>query len=189
MKIKVLFILLMVFGLFACKENYIPKKKAYFRLNTPEKKYKTISNKDFKLDILESSTFVVKKDDDSWTSIIYPSMKAVIYLTYFNSPDIERLSENARKSAYKHTIRADDIINLQFALPEKHIFGTIYSIEGNAATPVVFYLSDSISQFLHGTVYFNCPPNADSLKPVIHFIRKDIQHIIETFKWTNHIQE
>ena len=189
MKIKVSIFLLIIIGLISCEENYIPKKRAFFRLETPVKKYKTVSNDSYKFDILKSSTFIVKKDDKTWTSVLYPSLKAAIYLTYFNNPDIEKLSEDARNSAYKHTIRADDIVNMQFSLPQKKLFGTIYSIEGNAATPVIFFFTDSISQFLHGTVYFNCPPNADSLKPVTHFVREDIQHIIETFEWTNHNQK
>jgi len=186
MKIKISIILLIIISLASCEESYIPKKRGFYRLSTPIKEYKTVSNKSFKFDILKSSSFIIKKDDRSWTSVLYPSLKAAIYLTYFNDPDINKLSEDARNSAYKHTIRADDIVNMQFSLPQKKLYGTIYSIEGNAATPVIFFFTDSISQFLHGAVYFNCSPNADSLKPVIHFVREDIQHIIETFEWVNH---
>ena len=189
MRVKIIFLVIITIGLFSCKENYIPKKRAFFRLETPKKEYRTISNQEYKFDILKSSRFIIKKDNKTWTSVLYPSLKASLYLTYFSNPDIEKLSEDARKSAYKHTIRADDIVNLQFAFPDKKLYGTIYSIEGNAATPVVFYFTDSISQFLHGTVYFNCAPNSDSLKPITHFIREDIQHIIESFEWINHTKE
>ena len=74
---------------------------------------------------------------------------------------------------------------MPFAIPQKNLYGVVYSIEGNAASPVIFQFTDSISQFVHGALYFNSEPNADSLKPVVSYVRQDIEHIIETFEWKN----
>jgi gliding motility-associated lipoprotein GldD len=140
----------------------------------------------FDFEILKSAHISSDKKDSSWITIHYPNLHASLYLSYFNDTNIETLSEDARRSAYKHAIKADDIINMPFALPEKRIYGTIYSIEGNAASPVIIQINDSIDQFIHGSVYFDCEPNADSLKPVVYFVRQDIQHIIETLEWTKY---
>ncbi len=169
----------------SCEQNYIPKPRAYFRIALPETHYKTVRTPHMSFELLTSSTISSTKKDSSWITIHYPDLKAALYLSYFDKADIEALSEDARKSAYKHAIKADDIYNLPFAFPEKRVYGTVYGIEGNAASPVILQFNDSIGQFVHGSLYFNCAPNADSLKPVIHFVRQDVQHIIETFEWSH----
>jgi gliding motility-associated lipoprotein GldD len=167
----------------ACEETYIPKPRGYYRIALPKKEYKNVDAANFKFDILKSSSISANKKDSSWITIDYKPLNASIYLSFFNDTNIDQLSEDARNSAYKHAIKADDIVNLPFAIPEKNIYGYIYSIEGNAASPVIFQINDNERRFVHGSLYFNCEPNADSLKPAVHFVRQDIQHIIETFEW------
>ncbi len=169
--------------LYACNEAPIPKPRGYYRVELPKLDYKKAESKQCSFDILESSELVPNSKNKDWYSLEYPTMNGSLLLTYFNNRDIEALSEDGRKSAFNHAIRADDIVPMPLAIPEHHVYGLVYSIEGDAATPMVLMLTDSIDQFLHGTFYFNCSPNADSLKPMIHFIRQDAQHIIETFRW------
>ena len=44
-------------------------------------------------------------------------------------------------------------------------------------------ISDSVSNFFRGALYFDCKPNADSLAPAIQYIREDIIELIQTFSW------
>jgi hypothetical protein len=37
---------------------------------------------------------------------------------------------------------------------------------------------------MRGALYFDSTPNADSLRPVQDFLQKDIEHLINTFKWS-----
>lgn len=180
---KILTILILLFLITACEESYIPKPRGYYRIALPQKSYTQAEAPNYKFEILESSNISIKKGNNSWVTVNYPQLKAALYLTYYHDTNIEKLTEDARKSAYKHAIRADDIVNMPFAIPDKNLYGVVYSIEGNAATPVIFQFTDSISQFVHGAMYFNAESNADSLKPVTAFIRRDIEHIIETFEW------
>lgn len=180
---RLLILVILIAFMSSCEENYIPKPRGYYRIALPQKEYKRVDGPYYSLEILQSSNYEIKQSDSTWLTIHYPSLKADLFLTYFNDTNIEKLTEDARKSAYKHTIKADDIINMAFAIPEKKVFGVVYSIEGNAATPVIFQFTDSIEHFVHGALYFNCHPNADSLKPVTNFVRQDIEHIIETFEW------
>ena len=61
--------------------------------------------------------------------------------------------------------------------------GFIFNIEGPAASPLQFFLTDSTRHFLRGALYFNTSVNPDSLAPVLDFVKKDIFHMIETFEW------
>jgi gliding motility-associated lipoprotein GldD len=88
-----------------------------------------------------------------------------------------------RTIVYKHSIKADDIIESVINQPERNVFGMFYDIKGNAASSVNFYLTDSISGFLSGSLYFNSRPNKDSLSPAIDFFREDILHLINSFEW------
>jgi gliding motility-associated lipoprotein GldD len=92
--------------------------------------------------------------------------------------------EDARTFVVKHIPKADAIDDSLIYRPEDRVFGLIYYIEGTqAASPCQFFVTDSSSRFLRGALYFNVPPNNDSLAPVIAFIREDIRHMLMTFRW------
>ena len=55
--------------------------------------------------------------------------------------------------------------------------------EGDAASNVQFFLTDSSQHFLRGALYFFNPPNPDSIAPVLQFVRGDIDHIAQTLVW------
>ena len=58
-------------------------------------------------------------------------------------------------------------------------------VTGNAASPLQFYLTDSIHHFVNGALYFEVQPNYDSILPAVKFIEKDIKHLMETLEWKN----
>jgi gliding motility-associated lipoprotein GldD len=93
--------------------------------------------------------------------------------------------EDSRTLAYKHSIKADAINERIFVNPQKKVYGTIYLIDGNAASPVQFYLTDSAQNFLRGALYIREVPNIDSLRPVIDFLTPDVIRLIETTKWSH----
>ena len=63
------------------------------------------------------------------------------------------------------------------------VFGTVFNVEGDVASPFVFYVTDSTSNFLYGALYFDARPNADSLAPVTKRIREDMLRMISTLEW------
>jgi len=94
--------------------------------------------------------------------------------------------EDSRKLAYQHSVKAEAINEKLVKRDTAKVFGLLYDIEGlNTASSVQFFLTDSTNHFLRGALYFNLVPRNDSLSPVIKFIKKDITHLIETFKWKN----
>ena len=59
----------------------------------------------------------------------------------------------------------------------------LYELEGNTASAVQFFLTDSTENYLRGALYFNVKTNRDSLQPVIDFLRIDINKFIKSFEW------
>jgi len=169
----------------SCEQSYIPKPRGYYRIDFPKKEYKTTHLNSFSFDLSKAADIVPnKKDSLHWINIHYKKLKATIYLTYFDKIDsLEQLVSDAREMAYKHAVKADDIIQMPFAFPEKKVYGSIYNIEGEAASAVNFYITDSTNNFLRGALYFNCEINVDSLKPSINYLKGDIQKLLESFYW------
>jgi gliding motility-associated lipoprotein GldD len=171
-----------------CNRNYTPKPRGYFRIDLPEKNYVQLDSVfpyKFKYPV-----YARLVDDDSkshekyWINIEYPDLNGKIHISYKNiNNNINQILEDTRKLAYKHTIKADAINEIRFAKPEKKVYGMLYEIEGNAASSVQFFVTDSTKHYLRGALYFNAEPNKDSLAPVLDFVKEDIHVLIESFEW------
>jgi gliding motility-associated lipoprotein GldD len=191
-----IFVILSVIIFFAgCKEKYTPKPREYFRIDFPEKNYYFINNAlPYNFEIPDYAH--IEQDADNpenpfWINIEIPSNKAEVHLSYYALPEkkpdnrlkLNEFMEESRKLAYKHSIKADAITEQVFMNPDKQVFGLIYRIEGNAASPLQFFLTDSTRHFLRGALYIRDVPNIDSLQPVIDFLEPDVIRLIESTSW------
>jgi len=194
-KISLFILLLFLCASYSCKEVPVPKPKGYFRIDLPEKRYVQFNHQtemvvrmpfSFEYPAYGHLSFPQGKDDDpGWFNIEFPAYKAKIYLTYKDvKNDFAGLMEQTYKMNVKNHITQADAINEQpFINRENKVFGILYDLKGNTASSVQFYVTDSISHYLRGSLYFAAEPDADSLAPVIDFFREDIIHLIETLKW------
>jgi len=174
----------------ACNKKSIPKPRGYFRIGFPEKSFHvTNENLPFSFEIADYSKIELRQDKKSgeeWINVSTPSNKADLHLTYVDlEGNLNKHIEESRSLAYDHTIKADAINEKLYFNPNKQVYGTIYYIDGNAASPMQFYLTDSTRHFLRGAFYIREIPNIDSIQPVIDFLEPDIIHLIETFSWNN----
>jgi gliding motility-associated lipoprotein GldD len=175
----------------SCKKDYVPKPRGYFRIGFQEKVYHEIDSAglNFKFEIPVYSKLIPDADrlaESGWVNITFPKHKAELHLSYKNvKADLFELTEDAHTLAYSHTIKADAIDEQPFISKENKVYGTIYTIEGNAASPFQFYLTDSTHHFLRGALYIREVPNIDSIKPVIVFLETDLMRLIETTQWKN----
>ena len=111
-------------------------------------------------------------------------MKATLYLTYNSvKKNLDSLLNDAYKLPYKHISKAQSIPEKIFINKEKQVYGTLFSIVGNAASQHQFFLTDSLNHFLVGSLYFFARPNYDSIYPAVKYLEKDIIHLIETLDW------
>ena len=123
----------------------------------------------------------------NWFIINYPNMKANIFLTYFpitSKKDLVIKIKDSERFVQEQTVKASFISPQIFEFPEKRVFGTLYELGGESAINLQFHATDSIKNFISGSVYFSTMPKADSLAPAVEYIKKDVQHLIETLKWT-----
>lgn len=186
-KFKWIIVGLVIFTV-SCKQNYVPKPTGYFRIDLPEQvKYDTIKNMPYSFEFNSFAKVVARQqteDNAQWIDIIYPRINATIYISYKQVDDnLPELLEDAHKFVYKHSVKADAIEQQVFSFPERNVAGIFYDLDGNIASPIQFFSTDSSSHFLRGALYFDSRANQDSLMPLVQFVTKDIHHIIETLEW------
>lgn len=184
--------LLSLFGVIAffnsCKKDYAPKPRGYYRISFPAKSYKPLEmSLPYSFEVPTYSVTandLLNPDQHDWITIEIPANHAQIHLSYKKiKHNLGTYIEESRTLAYKHSQKASSIEEQLFINPAQKVYGTIYNIRGNAASPMQFYLTDSVSHFLRGSLYIKEIPNIDSLQPVIGFLNQDVLRLIQTTQW------
>lgn len=185
------FALGVTFLLSACSEDPVPKPKSYFRIAFPEKKYHSVDSLNcFSFDLPDYG-FVrqspdMRAGDRCWYNVYFPRFYGEVYMTYKDiskSAPLNVLLEDLHKTAYSHTTMAEGITAKTFEDRENRKFGIVYEVKGNVASQIQFCITDSTSRFIRGSLYFACPPNKDSLAPVVKFVSADVERMISSFRW------
>jgi len=182
-QIAIPLLLVTLISVFSCKDEVLPKPASYLRLDYPEAKYVNFENQcPFAFEM--NSESIIKGEKECGFTILYPKMKATIYLTYKPvNNNINKLLRDAQKLTYEHVIKADDILEQPYLNPSKKVYGMFYQVDGNAATNSQFYVTDSTKHFITGSMYFYAKPNYDSIMPAASYLRNDMQRLMETLKW------
>jgi gliding motility-associated lipoprotein GldD len=190
-----LFLLSIFLVIFGCGEKYTPKPRGFFRIGFPEKIYISLNSQfPYQFEIPQYARVTPdyqNPDQPQWINVEFPANKAEVHLSYYtlngngkgNRELLAGLMEETRELAYKHSVKANAIEERVFINPGEEVYGTVYQIEGNAASPIQFFLTDSTKHFLRGALYIRATPDIDSLKPVIEFLKRDVIHLIETTQW------
>ena len=195
MKLKqIIFLsLISLLGFAACQNNdFSPKPKAYFRIEFPKKDYTSFLSPvpfSFKYpkyaNVEEDNSRDARKN---WYNLHFKEFNGYLHLTYYDvsgKAEYNQMVEDARKLAFKHTIKASAIDQRIINYPKQKVYGVYYAIEGNTASSVQFFLTDSAKHYFRGALYFNERPQYDSIAPVLKFIKTDIDTLISTFRWKN----
>ncbi len=175
-------------------EVYTPKPRAYPKVDYPERAYEqfdkdycsfTFEKPSYAQIVKDEDFFGEKPESECWFDLVIPALSGKIHCSYreIGKNKLDKLINDTYKLAHKHNIRADYIDEIIMNKPNK-VHSTIFEIEGSAASPFQFYVTDSTDHFLRGALYFNTQPNPDSMKPVIEFVKKDLIHMMNTFEWT-----
>ena len=186
------FVLVLVACISCTNRNYAPKPRGYFHIELPEKAYVPFDkNCPFTFDYPAYAEVVADKGTGTkpcWYNLSFEQFNARLHMTYYgvdSKSEYQSLVEDARTLAFKHTVKANAIDQKIINYPAKKLYGVYYSIEGNTASSVQFFLTDSAQHYFRAALYFNERPQYDSIQPVVTFIKKDIARMIETFKWRN----
>ena len=188
--------LLVLIVLISCGEDKmpLPKPRAYPKVVYPERAYQTFSESfcpmSFEYPVYakiqqDTAFFNEKPENPCWFNLYIPQFNCYLYCTYtelHGKKGFQNVVNDAFNLAYKHDQRANYIDDVKFT-NKNGLGGMSFEMTGPAATPFQFFITDSTSHFLRGALYFNTQVRPDSLLPVYKFIKKDMDHIIGSFKF------
>ncbi|HMK04690.1 MAG TPA: hypothetical protein VK489_10880 [Ferruginibacter sp.] len=208
-----LLFLFYLLALQACNSTYTSKKKGYFKIDLPERKYVSFQKEGFPYtfeypvyaQIMTDSSYFDDSQDPYSINLDFPQFNGRIFMSYKEIGGRSLYKIKQADGSYKDSAGInvfDKMVNDAFKLTNKNetiassitdslmrtpngVTGVFFRVGGNAATAKQFFLSDTSRNFFRGALYFDVTPNADSLRPVQDFLQKDIEHLINSFKWTN----
>ena len=196
LKYFILYLPILICVFISCNSDYsVGKKKGYFHIDFPEKKYRSFDQPGYPYTfeypvyasiVKDTAFFEDKPENPWWINIDVPQFRGRIYISYKqikNKNQIDSLVNDAFKMAYKQHTEVSTGIEDSIMRTPNGTEGIYYSLKGNTATASEFFLTDSTKHFLRGALYFNAAPNADSLGIVNDFLKKDLEHLINTLKW------
>lgn len=187
MRVRLRHILLLagLFLLTACGTRYVPRPYGYFRISLPEQTYRATTFGDCPVQAeISTAAQIEPRGDAYWLDLVYPDLKARLHCSYKPvQGNLRELGDDAQEFVFKHAGIASSIPEQGYEDDERRVYGVLYELRGNTASPYQFYLTDSTNHFFRGALYFDCVPNQDSLAPVISYLEEDIRHIIETLSW------
>lgn len=171
-----------------------PKPRAYPKVEYPTKAYQSFDADycafTFQYPVYarvqqDTSFFGEKPIHPCWFDLYFPDFDSRLYCTYsvIQKPaDLEKLKQDAFDMVDWHKKKANYVDEIAINRPGK-VSGFYFDIQGPAASPLQFYLTDSTHHFFRGALYFNTQSRPDSLAPVYDFLRKDVIKMLSTFEW------
>lgn len=172
-------------------ETPTPKPKGYVRIDFPEKHYQEYDTSalPFVFERADDATVEVKKNERrlKWVDIKYPAYDGVIFLSYIplrSAGDLAGEVDTSYKLLSKHFDFSSGIDERVFENAAERVYATTYRLKGkNVASTYQFWATDSVGHFLRGSLYIDCVPNNDSLAPVLEYLQRDLDHLLETLRW------
>lgn len=188
---KKIVLLVLIIVCVSCESEHTPKPRAFLRLEYPQPNFKVVKTSlpfSFEKNELANNLTDIKIARDNKSigiTITYPTLKGTIYLTYkqVTETNLEPYLLDAQNITQKHTQKADAITEQPYINDLNKVYGMFYEVGGDAASQSQFYVTDSTNHFVTGSLYFYAKPNYDSILPAAHYLKRDIQHLMETIKW------
>lgn len=176
--------------LFSCgQEQLTPKPPTYLRLELPEAVYENYEDDcgySFKL----NNNYSVEKAPvqnqgfNCHRRIQLGDLNGTVFFRFMKmEKPVAFYINNSIDEVEVHQVKATNIKDKKIIRSEDRVFGTVFELQGDVATPFQFYLTDSTDQFIYAEILFNSRPNYDSLKPSLDYLKKDLDTLLNTFKW------
>jgi gliding motility-associated lipoprotein GldD len=185
---KTIFALLALLLLACGEEHLIPKPPTYLKLELPGHQYESyVDSCGYSFDL--PTIYTVEKAPTTDENLCHRriqlgALNGTVYFRYWDmTQPLSFYVNNANDEIDRHKGKALEITDNRILRFSERVFGALFQLDGDVATPFQFYLTDSTERFVYGEVLFNSSPNYDSIKPSLNYLKKDLEQLLETFKW------
>jgi len=181
--------LLVVFSVFnfSCIDSNLPKQRAFLRIEFPEPNYSPFEESSFPVDFYYNSGVTkINNKNFQQLSLNYPKMNFSIDLSFNKINKLDDLESNLSDFSIildTHSKKSNGIFIREYEDLNDRVFGKIYEIRGDVASPIQFYITDSTSNFMSGSLNLKSKSKYDSIFPSIQYIKNDILVLVESLSW------
>ena len=173
--------------IFSCKENNLPKQNGFLRIEFKEPYYSIYEETDTSFNFYYNSNSTdLDQIGNNQFLFDYSDINLYLNLSFYNiknNHDLEKKVGDFSLILDTHTKKSNGVILREYDNDNRRIFGKLYEIKGDVASPVQFYLTDSISNFISGSVNLKFKSNYDSIFPSIQYVKNDILVLFESINW------
>lgn len=195
---RYIWIILALLIVSSCQDEKVatPRPKQYPRIIWPDNHMVTqeLPQCQFRLNVPAYAEIVQKKQDSDqaqqhpcWFDIRMSVFSATMYCSYYRIDKLNtysKLVDDAYTMVSKHNVKANsrDEIAIQTTQGSK---GIIFKIAGPVATPYQFFLSDTSSHFIRGSLYFDNKLDQDSMDMIKDLLIEDMNNVVGSIQWKN----
>ena len=198
MMIRIFILFIAIIMISACNGDRVPTPKPRM---FPKVEYPKQSYEDF---TLEACNFTFKSpaysevktgikffNEESahpcWFDLQLDVFKGSIHFSYIpiaGENTLDKLVSDAFRIVEQHNTKAE--YREEILIENGNgVNGLQFNLEGPVASPINFFMTDTTNHFVRASLYFNASVDPDSIAPILDFVSKDVQKIIQTFEWTD----
>ena len=183
------FLFFLILGVSGCRRVPVPKPYGYVRLTMPDTCYADAvpAGYPYRLDVSCNPEVLPARREHGarhWIDLPYSALNATVHCSYQPvQGNLRELTDDAIRFVYRHASHASSIPERGYENTDTRVYGVLFDLEGNTASSMQFFVTDSLHHFFRAAAYCDCVPNADSLAPVYDYLHKDVVRLVESFEW------
>ncbi len=188
--------LIVCFIAVSCKDNqvYVPKPRMYPKITYPQGELQTFDESYCKMSFeyptyakVEQDKYFFDEDpiDPCWFNVQFPDLAGTLYCSYIpidNRAHYDKLINDSFRLVEEHNSKAN--FRQEEYIQNKYGVGGLYfTLGGEVATNMQYVLTDTTSHFFRASLYFDSKVRPDSIRPILEFVKSDVDKMIESFRW------
>ena len=178
-----------LFTFFSCENNSsLPKQDAYLRIEFNEPNYLIHKSQNSKINFLyNASSSSLKSTSARTINLDYKKLGMSLDISFDKLNDETELINYLRDFNLlldAHTKRSNGFLIKEFDNRNYLTYGKLYEFRGDVASPIQFFLTDSINNFIHGSINMTVKSKYDSIYPSVQYIKNDILVFFESINLT-----
>ena len=179
----------------SCEEDpEIPKRHTYLQIDFPNHTFhlqKGTGPYEFNMPdswvlknpVLEFDGTYSQEEIDLSTGRESNGIAVLLYRKFENKDTLFQLITDSNKKVDYEKIKAKTIHYSQIIDKDNQVYGTFFELIGDGvATPFQFYLTDSLENYIHGSVYLSYS-KYEATKPLLNHVQSGVLELINTIKW------
>lgn len=189
MRLKLIVLSLLTLFIMGCSGgSFVPKPRGLNHIELPPVGYQefNMDSIPYSFSYSKNAKIASKNGSRNEQIIEYTELGAKVWLTHFpiknNEDTLDALMYTTYKLLQKNNVKAESI-DADSIKTKSGNTAMIFNLSGEVPTQFQFFMHDNTTNFLRGALYFETAKKNDSLAPIIEYVKKDVEELINTLEW------